>query len=78
MTTANAAAFDPTERNAATGVGAPWYTSGTHIWKGTTAILKPNPAISSTLATTSSERLSAPCSLMAAEMSVRSVEPAKP
>ena len=28
---ANAAAFDPTERNAVTGVGAPSYTSGAHM-----------------------------------------------
>jgi hypothetical protein len=28
---ANAAAFDPTERNAVIGVGAPSYTSGAHM-----------------------------------------------
>ena len=78
MTTAKAAAFEPTERNAATGVGAPWYTSGTHIWKGTTAILKPKPAISSTEATISSERLSAPVLLTSAAISVSSVDPLKP
>src|SRR5512133_2568189 len=26
-----------------TGAGAPWYTSGIHIWKGTSASLKPIP-----------------------------------
>src|SRR5256885_8864108 len=41
---ANDAAFEPTERNAVTGVGAPSYTSGAHMWNGTAAILKPTPA----------------------------------
>ena len=29
--------------NAVTGVGAPWYTSGVHMWNGTAATLKPSP-----------------------------------
>src|SRR5215831_20599164 len=41
--TAKAAAFGPAERNAATGVGAPWYTSGAQIWKGETDTLNPKP-----------------------------------
>src|SRR5258707_12883647 len=41
---ANDAAFDPTDRNAVIGVGAPSYTSGAHMWNGTAAILKPTPA----------------------------------
>src|SRR6266550_5378212 len=41
---ANDAAFDPTDRNAVTGVGAPSYTSGAHMWNGTAAILNPTPA----------------------------------
>src|SRR6476469_1560234 len=41
---ANDAAFDPTDRNAVTGVGAPSYTSGAHMWNGTAAILNPMPA----------------------------------
>ena len=28
------------------GVGAPWYTSGVHMWNGTAAILKPKPTSS--------------------------------
>ena len=44
----------------ATGVGAPWYTSGTHIWKGTIAILKPKPAMSRIIARMRTERLSRP------------------
>ena len=50
---ANDAAFDPTERNAVTGVGAPSYTSGAHMWNGTAAILKPMPAATRTTASTS-------------------------
>src|SRR5260370_32887623 len=40
---ANAAALGPTDRNAATGAGAPWYTSGAHTWKGAAEILNANP-----------------------------------
>src|SRR5271169_1727619 len=40
---AKAAALGPTERNAATGAGAPWYTSGAQIWNGAAEILNPNP-----------------------------------
>ena len=35
--------------NAVTGVGAPWYTSGVHVWNGTAATLKPSPTSSSTM-----------------------------
>ena len=45
---ANDAAFDPTDRNAVIGVGAPSYTSGAHMWNGTAAILNAMPATSST------------------------------
>ncbi len=41
--TANPAAFEPTDINAVTGVGAPSYTSGVHIWNGTADTLNPNP-----------------------------------
>ena len=53
---ANDAVFDPTERNAVTGVGAPSYTSGAHMWNGTAAILNPTPA--TTRMTASTSRLS--------------------
>jgi hypothetical protein len=43
------AAFDATARNAVTGVGAPWYTSGTQIWKGNAPILNATPEITSTI-----------------------------
>src|SRR5690606_10235659 len=32
--------------NAVTGVGAPWYTSGTHAWNGTAPILNNSPTAS--------------------------------
>ena len=35
-------------RNAPTGVGAPSYTSGVHIWKGTMDNLKPKPTVTRT------------------------------
>ena len=41
------AAFGSTDSSAVTGVAAPWYTSGHQKWKGTAAILKPKPAITS-------------------------------
>ena len=40
---ANAAAFVAEAMNAVTGVGAPWYTSGVHMWNGAAATLKPEP-----------------------------------
>src|SRR5438067_4932864 len=40
----NAATFVPALMNAVTHVGAPWYASGVHMWKGTAATLKANPA----------------------------------
>src|SRR6187402_1139435 len=38
-------AFDDTDRNAVTGVGAPSYVSGAQKWNGTALILNANPAI---------------------------------
>ena len=43
---ANPAAFAPMDIKAVTGEGAPWYTSGVHMWKGTTATLKLKPTSS--------------------------------
>ena len=40
---AKPAAFAPTDMKPAMGVGAPSYTSGVHMWNGTTATLKPRP-----------------------------------
>ncbi len=44
---AKAAAFTPAAMNAVTTVGAPWYASGVHMWKGTSDTLKANPTRSS-------------------------------
>ena len=39
-----AATFGAEAKNAVTGVGAPSYTSGVHIWNGTAETLKQSPA----------------------------------
>jgi hypothetical protein len=44
--------------NAVTGVGAPWYTSGVHMWNGTAAILNANPTARSPAAASASARSS--------------------
>ncbi|MNN96812.1 hypothetical protein D3C81_2158560 [compost metagenome] len=41
--TANTATFEAVARNAATGAGAPSYTSGVHKWKGTRDNLNARP-----------------------------------
>src|SRR5215813_6613412 len=43
MSAAKTAALEPVAMKAETLVGAPSYTSGAHMWKGTAEILKPNP-----------------------------------
>src|SRR5437867_13413653 len=48
---AKPAALGATLRKAVTGVGAPVYTSGHQKWKGTAAVLNPNPARMSAVAT---------------------------
>ncbi len=48
-----AATFGAVLRNAVTGVGAPSYTSGVHIWNGTAEILNTSPAITKTTPTIS-------------------------
>ena len=73
---ANEAALDPTDRNAVTGVGAPSYTSGAHIWKGTAAILKPIPAPINTTASMSTTLGS--CPLKAVAIPRRPVVPVAP
>ena len=50
---ANPAALVADAMNAVIGVGAPWYTSGVHVWNGTAATLKPRPTSSSTIPATS-------------------------
>src|SRR5439155_14770011 len=47
---ANPAAFEATDRNAATGTGAPSYVSGAQNWKGNAETLKANPATTNRIA----------------------------
>ena len=35
--------------NAVMGLGAPWYTSGVHMWNGTAETLNPSPTMSSAM-----------------------------
>src|SRR6266540_3837324 len=50
-------ALDTVARYAATGTGAPWYTSGAHQWNGTRVILKPKPVSTRTTAAVTSGRV---------------------
>src|SRR3990172_8167471 len=74
---AKPAAFGPTDMNAVTDVGAPSYTSGAHMWKGTAATLNPNPATSSIIASMSAGLLYTPAPMNAA-ISLRLVVPVTP
>src|SRR3990172_11581502 len=78
MTTANPAALLATDRYAVIGVGAPSYTSGTHIWNGTTAILNPSPAARNTAASTSADRVPESATATNDAISLRFVEPDSP
>ncbi len=46
--TAIAAIFGAEAKNVVTGVGAPSYTSGVHMWNGTAEILNASPASTNT------------------------------
>src|SRR3954465_932054 len=50
---ANAAAFVAAAMNAVTGVGAPSYTSGVHMWNGAADTLNPKPTNNNTRPTIS-------------------------
>src|SRR6266508_4944242 len=45
----NPAAFDDTDKKAVTGVGAPSYVSGAHVWNGTAEILNAKPTSTNTM-----------------------------
>ena len=62
---------------AVTDVGAPWYTSGVHMWNGTAASLKPKPTASNTTATLN-RGLPAPWPAIAAAIADSLVLPASP
>src|ERR1700758_2594618 len=76
--TAKAAALGPAERNAVTGVGAPWYTSGAQIWKGDADTLNPKPTNISAAATPTNTGDGAFGPLMAARTMVRFTVPVAP
>ncbi len=75
---ANAAALGPTERNAETGAGAPWYTSGAQTWKGAAEILNPNPTNISAAAAPTSAMDGAPPEMSTRRISIRLVDPVIP
>src|SRR3954469_5056747 len=52
--TTSAATFVADDMNAVTGVGAPWYASGVHMWNGAAEALNPSPAITMARPTTKS------------------------
>src|SRR4051812_653972 len=54
---ANAATLVAADMYAVTGVGAPWYASGAHVWNGTAATLNANPTASSPAAVRASASL---------------------
>ena len=70
-----AATLGAAERSAVTGVGAPSYTSGVHMWNGAADTLKARPQIRNTRPNTMPME-AGPCTAPA--MSANRVEPAKP
>ncbi|MNY52433.1 hypothetical protein D3C86_1881020 [compost metagenome] len=78
---ANAASLGAPPIMSVTAVGAPWYTSGTHMWNGTTPSLNARPATTNTRPSVSTcgEPLSvASPPAMALTTSARSSEPVAP
>ena len=79
MTTDNSAtnppAFDATERNAVTGVGAPSYVSGDQKWNGTALTLNAKPTMVRNPATISSVESRRPTFSAISESSVEPVRP---
>src|SRR5512142_2447408 len=62
---ANPAIFAPAAMNAVTAEGAPWYTSGVHMWNGTAATLNPSPTMMSAAPTVSNNTLVLPAAATA-------------
>ena len=77
-TAANAAAFVAAAMNAVTGVGAPWYTSGVHMWKGAAATLNPSPTSSRANPTNNTPSCSSTTFARNCAMPVRLVVPVAP
>ena len=72
-----AATLGAVDMKAVTGVGAPSYTSGVHMWNGTALILNASPATMNTTPITSP---AAGCSGRSAQRAswAKSIEPLKP
>src|SRR4051812_34129785 len=75
---ANAAAFTVAAIYAVIADGAPSYTSGAHIWKGTVATLNPNPTSRNAMPASSRIALRESMSDIRAAMSGRLVVPVAP
>ena len=77
--TAKAAALGPADMNAATGAGAPWYTSGAQIWNGAAETLNATPTKISPAATPTIESDGATSGIISVlRISVRFVKPVVP
>ena len=77
MTMANAASLGAPPMSRVTAVGAPWYTSGIHMWKGTAPILNAKPATTKTRPKTKTRWSTLP-ELMALKTALMSSEPVAP
>src|ERR687898_395991 len=75
---ANPATLVADDMNAVTGVGAPWYTSGVHMWNGTAATLNPRPTRSSPRPMSSTPSSSSVLAARKREMPVSEVVPVAP
>ena len=75
---ANAPALATAAMNPVTGEGAPWYTSGVHMWNGTAAILNPKPTNSSARPASSSPLVRTTFLDRKSAIWVRFVEPVAP
>src|SRR5579862_1614140 len=67
--TTSAATLVADDMNAVTGVGAPWYASGVHMWNGAADALKPSPTITIASPATSSGSCVCPAAAILSESS---------
>ena len=74
----SAATLVADDMNAVTGVGAPSYTSGVHMWNGAADALKPSPASTSARPTTSSASWESPPVAVACATSTKPSFPVAP
>ena len=76
--TASAAVFVAADMNPVTGVGAPSYTSGVHMWNGAAEVLKPKPTSSIASPPTSSASPLRCCVAVAAAICSKPIVPVAP